>query len=366
MREGSEFSHNSENGMKNEKLLDNNIKMLFSWGKPNVKQKIKRCIRKYLLRQALPPVDQWFWPQAMLAEGIMAAMKSATSTVEEKKRGLEALEQYYKLWITSKQNLYYVDNAMHGNTLLDLYELTGKEAYLTAAEKLADYLKDCPKDAEGSVSYRVKNPDWIFADALGMVCPFLCRYGEMTGRKELTELAVKQLDNFLNHGMDQNSGLPYHGYDSKTGIKQGCIGWGRAVGWLMMGLNGCLKYLPETHPQYQILSESAVKLEQTVWEYQRTDGGFSWLLAALEGPEDTSATGMILDGIYNGRILQDGTKEKDFENAMKFLFHHISGGNVTGASGECEGYAQYPQKYGVYPWGNGIVLKLIKKTEYSK
>lgn len=352
--------------MKNEKLLDNNIEMLFSWGKPDVKQKIKRCIRKYFLHQALPPVDQWFWPQAVLAEGIMAVAKSESSTKEEKKRCLETLEQYYTLWIASRQNLYYVDNAMHGNTLLDLYELTGKEAYLAAAGKLADYLRDYPQDAKGNLCYRVKNPDWIFADALGMICPFLCRYGEMTGKKELTDMAVLQLTNFLKYGMDQNSGLPYHGYDSKTGIKQGCIGWGRAVGWLMMGLNGCLKYLPETHPQYQVLSESAVKLEQTVWKYQRTDGGFSWLLTALEGPEDTSAAGMILDGIYNGRMSQDEKKEKALVNAMNFLFHHISDGNVTGASCECEGYAQYPQKYGVYPWGNGVVLKLIKKTENSK
>lgn len=47
--------------------------------------------------------------------------------------------------------------------------------------------------------------------------------------------------------MDAASGLPYHGFDSDTGVKYGIIGWGRAVGWLMSGISESLAYLPEKH-----------------------------------------------------------------------------------------------------------------------
>lgn len=353
---------NSEYSKKIKELYDNNIKMLFSWGTLNCKQKLKRYVRKYLLRKAVAPIDHWFWPQAMLAEGIMAVVKSADRECEDRQRGLSTLEKYYNMWIASGQKIYYVDNAMHGITLLDLYEETGQEKYLKAADKLADYLMGYPLDEQGNLVYRLRDSNKAFADALGMICPFLCRYGVLVGKQEMTELGIRQLTNFLQYGMDQSSGLPYHGFDSKTGVKHGNIGWGRAVGWMMMGLCGSLKYLPENHPQYGLLMNAVVELEKRVMNYQRADGGFSWLIQAVEGSADTSATAMIM-----GSVLDKSSEVSAWLlKSAGFLLQHIENGNVCCASGECEGFGQYPQRYGVYPWGNGSVLKLFKMMENSE
>lgn len=354
----------SDNNKENQKLYNNCINMLFSWGKPTFKQNIKRFVRKHVLRQNVAPVDRWFWPQAMLADGILSVIRSGKCAPSERERGLNALKKYYDMWIEGKQPVYYVDNAMHGINLLELYELTGEKRYLEAADHLADYLMHYPVDADGNMGYRLRTSHLVFADALGMICPFLCRYGAMTGKTELVNLGVLQLMNFLESGMDPISGLPYHGYDSKTGVKQGCVGWGRAVGWLMMGLCGSLKYLSETHSDYAVLKEFKDLLEKEIWKYQRADGGFSWLLPAVEGPADTSATAMIIGALLlNDCDKKDTRKEQKISEAVAFLDQHLNGGNVDCASGECEGFGEYPQRYGVYPWGNGMVLTVINGCE---
>ncbi len=88
-----------------------------------------------------------------------------------------------------------------------------------------------------SFAYRSQHPDWLFADTLGMLCPFACRYGVQKQDKELLNLGIRQLELFFQKGMDEKTGLPYHGYDEKNGTKYGIIGWGRACGWMLLGLS---------------------------------------------------------------------------------------------------------------------------------
>lgn len=45
--------------------------------------------------------------------------------------------------------------------------------------------------------------------------------------------------------MDEKTGLPYHGYDEKTGMKYGIIGWGRACGWMLLGLSQSILWISE-------------------------------------------------------------------------------------------------------------------------
>ena len=37
----------------------------------------------------------------------------------------------------------------------------------------------------------------------------------------------------------------------------------------------------------------------------------------------------------------------------------IQKGYVTDCSGECKGFAEYPQVYGTYPWGSGSALAFL-------
>ena len=88
--------------------------------------------------------------------------------------------------------IYYVDNITNGIPLLDLYERTGNEKYMTGAQRLAAYLLKYPADSRGNLPYRLRDGSHIYADGIGMVCPFLCRYGILTEDTTAVKLSVVQ------------------------------------------------------------------------------------------------------------------------------------------------------------------------------
>lgn len=225
---------------------------------------------------------------------------------------------------------------------------------------MASYAADHPTDASGSFLYRPEGKEsTVFVDGIGLACPFLYRYGEMFGGQEYKELALRQIVNFLSYGMDGATGLSYHGYDAADGCKYGIIGWGRAVGWLLRGMAGCMisDYGRER------LNVPFAALVDAALAWQRQDGFFSWQLEAVEGPADTSATGMICVGLKQGIAAGVLAGEK-YENALTAGSHalerSVRDGRVYRCSGECEGFSRYPQCYGAYPWSLGPALEVFR------
>ena len=95
---------------------------------------------------------------------------------------------------------------------------------------------------------------------------------------------------------------------------------------------------------------------------QKQDGFFPWQLEAQEGPADTSATGMICAALKQGMALGVLSGEK-YEKALTAGGHalerSVREGLVYQCSGECEGFSQYPQRYGAYPWSLGPALEVL-------
>ncbi|HJD32847.1 MAG TPA: glycoside hydrolase family 88 protein [Candidatus Eisenbergiella stercorigallinarum] len=335
-------------------------RLLFSWPALTGKDRMKRAVRRYLLRRELPPVDHYSWPNALLAAGLSQMQRSVRDNRSE-----EVLIRYYDRWIKKGMPLYYVDNVTNGTILLDLYENTGEKKYLEAAGKLASFLKEHRKDERGDLLYRIRDEADIYADTVGMVSPFLCRYGISRGESIFVKMGVMQIVHFLDGGMDEKSGLPYHGFNSRTGVKYGCVGWGRAVGWLMLGMAESLSVLPEKTPQFLFIQGHLQNMVRRIVDFQRPDGSFSWLLPAFDGPADTSATAMIacamLAAIRRGCLEEDWTQQIGM--AAEFLLSCVKNGRVDQCSAECSGFAEYPQRYGSYPWGDGMTLKLFGMME---
>lgn len=342
------------------------------------KEKLKRLIKKTVLRQKLAPADPFSWPNAMLGEGLLSAFEATGE-----KKYLLAVTDHLKRWKKAGFPIHYVDNIMNGSLALRIEGLlqTAPGGLLGAAEKeeltalcgsaegvCAEWIKQTPKTQQGLLAYRCQHPDWLFADTLGMVCPFLCQYGAQKKDEEFLRLGIGQLQLFLRRGMDERTGLPYHGYDERTGMKYSVAGWGRACGWLMKGLAGSLPWISQDSREYEELLPAFRRLTEAIRAYQRTDGGFSWQLPALEGHRDTSAEGMIgaaaAEGIRTG-LLCDGEGCRDgqdflerLENALR---QSVSGGVVKDCSGECIAFAEYPQVYGSYPWGTGSTLDFLAR-----
>ena len=315
---------------------------------------------KFLLRKG-KKVDRYFWPNGLMAIGLEYSHKKTND-----KKDLESLMEYYDNWISKGQRINHLDNIINGYTMLYIFELNGNKKYKRALDNLVEYVHNHPKDEYGSLPYRInnKNPqsiNMIFIDTLGMICPFLCRYAKLFKDELLVDLAVIQLKNYLNLGFDERKKLPYHGYNSKTKEKLGIIGWGRAVGWLLIGLIDSLEYIDSSHKDYKYLMDKFIDIVITVLEYQNEDGYFSWQIEAIEGPIDTSTTSMIMYSVSKGLKLEilDNSYEKYIKKSLVAINKSINEGHVNDCSAECRGLGMYPQRYGNYPWAQGPSLALI-------
>ena len=369
-----------------EQLIDTVTRQIQTYPIYTAKMRLKDMLKKCMGKKTAP-IDRFFWPHAMLSYALMEAHK-ATGSAE----ALQTLEAYADRYLKAGVPVYYADNVMNGEVLLYLYRLNGKEEYLRAAEKLAAYVgtsRDITRQLMdekyptvsyyGSLIYRQGNPTHVYVDALGMVCPMLVHIDRMQSGEHYAQMSLRLLQNFMAKGMDEATGLPYHGYDLVSGEKMGIIGWGRAVGWLLMALSGSLQYLMQettlyvqqeqaqyaakalARDQAEGLRQQFEQLLRTAFSYQKEDGLFAWQLQAVEGPYDTSATAMILYAAKQG--MQSGILKEEYREAVKHgeqgLCSRIKNGTVGQSLAECMGFAQYPQVYGAYPWGVAMTCAVL-------
>lgn len=327
----------------------------------NNKKRMKRAF-KNLLGYGESAPDRFFWPHAMMAQALWEYYKVSNDTSV-----LSLLEEYYDKHKGDVRNIKYPDTVMNGYTLIELYEKTGKQEYASMLDSMADYLKKAPRALDGSILYRANQKEMVYADTIGMIVPFMCRYGAMTGDAELQELAVKQVINFLENGIDAESGLPYHAYNAESNVKYGIIGWGRAVGWILMGIADAIKFIDEKLKCE--LVDVLVKLAQSIIKYQRGDGLYSWQLQAIDGPVDISATGMILASIM--KLLKQGLISEKHQDAVDKGYIAIKDqqGVYSQCLAECDAISCYPQIYGEYPWGTAMIVDFyynkIQKNMYE-
>lgn len=351
-------------------MVENACRELLQFGVFDRRKKCENLIKRWLFHRAVAGEDLIFWPTGLLAAGLWSC-KAGLAEDGPVARGVEeTLSAYYERWIKKGMPLAVLDDLLAGETLLSIYTeirkgsrrfdrgLSEKQAE-TAIEKMAAYAEAYPKDGAGSFFYRPAGGEsFIFVDTIGLACPFLYRYGEIFDRQAYRELALRQIVNFLSYGMDGATGLPYHGYDAADSCKYGIIGWGRAVGWLFRGMMGCMT----SDYGRERLGASCVSLMDAALGFQRQDGCFSWQLQAMEGPADTSATGMICAALKQGISLGVFAGEK-YENALlagrRALERSVRDGAVIQCSGECEGFSRYPQCYGAWPWSLGPALEVL-------
>ena len=355
--------------------------MLDTYPVVTTKQKIKQWIKTCVPGMTPEKAERYSWPQALLAMGLLQAYEQTKD-----KTALSSVFSYLRRWKNSGYPIAHVDHVMNGSVALWTEEILTREKREDAeslealwicregADICAGWIKAAKKTADGILAYRSQHPDWLFADTLGMLCPFACRYGVQKQDKELLNLGIRQLELFFQKGMDEKTGLPYHGYDEKTGMKYGIIGWGRACGWMLLGLSQSILWISEQSaacPSSRSVAREGCnrllllqqQLLDSIFVWQRPDGGFSWQLQAQEGHRDTSAEGMIGYGAWLAAETAAVQRSEQWSPALSRLAAtlqtSIQKGYVTDCSGECKGFAEYPQVYGTYPWGSGSALAFL-------
>ena len=327
-------------------------KQLFSYPEATKEEKIKYILKKMIRPKTAPRREAFFWQHAMLIQALEEAGE------------VDTLKKFYESWLNKGLPVYHPDGVMNGYSLLYYYERSKDANMLEAGEALLRYLVRYKAEMGGTIPYRKHHPTHIYVDGIGMTAPFLARYGSVVTKKEASLLAVEQMEAFLEKGMDEATGLPYHGYDTETKEKMGIIGWGRAVGWLMLALADSLEFLPADGEKMK-LTEGFQQLAEAVMKWQREDGYFSWQLQALDSPKDSSATAMIAHAVQKGCLI--GALLEDYEEHLKrmekAILSSVRDGKIYDCSGECEGFSQYPQVYGAYPWSLGPGLRFLLERQ---
>ncbi|MCH4191052.1 MAG: glycoside hydrolase family 88 protein [Butyrivibrio sp.] len=256
--------------------------------------------------------------------------------------------------------------------------------FSAAADAAREYLLRHERDSGGSITYNEKAGNgYIYADGIGMICPFLCAYGIWKKQISALEDALLQIRNFFHCGMDEKSGLPWHAYETDSGKKMGIIGWSRATGWIAFGIAESIRFLKERdsstgtddfdctcRQSSDILAEYLAQLLTAAQTVLLPDALYPWKPG--EQKADTSGSAMIT---YAAAVYQHFcSKTADTDQAgkrgscpnatLQKALESISGcvqsdGRVLKAQGECIDAGVYSREFASYPWSVGMTLKLF-------
>lgn len=382
-------------------VLDRTVDDLLGIMNVSLAQQAKDVVKRFMGR-SVRTKDPLFWPAGMLMLGLVSVAEQEEGEIKNK--CLAAISAHLDMWLKSYDGkIDFVDDALSGVCFIRAYELTHEDKYKEAADKIAQFILTAPRDEQGTIIYNPgRNSANIFADGVGQVSMFMAAYTSAFSDSDIVISsgsrldASKQIKNFFEMGVDKKSGLNYHGYSLPDNQKKGLLGWGRAFGWLYMGVAeaacAAIKSSDEANdngekiPNSENLDSSECKkdcpdkkrcfmnsgfnitglyrqMSRTALEYQRADGGWSWQIQGTEGHIDMSATGMIAYSLargYNAGIL-DNIEDIDssFDKAVECMLSHTEKGAVLDALSSCDDFGVHYQTYGHYPWGQGAVLAAL-------
>jgi len=309
--------------------------------------------------------------QAVLAKGISISCRESGNKVE-----LQAIEQYVSAFLDARTSingklvLEKMDEGMNGESVLFLLKTTRNQKYRNAADTIAQYYLEQAIRAGGTIPYRgVSNNGLRFVDALAMMCPFLAQYGALFDRPEAIDLSVTQLTAFIEHGVDKQTGLPFHAYDPSTGnTPVELLGWGRGTGWYAIGLIDTLGELPHGSENRATFEKTATRLVDVILRFQRADGGWGSLITYSESKYDSSATAFLvyfLQRATEEQLVAESVVREPVQRAIESLKDHTrADGTVDFSEGDYMGLARMSQRYAPSAFSQGMLIAVM--TKYLK
>lgn len=302
--------------------------------------------------------QSYFWFSAMNIKALLKSYKLFRNNVD-----LDLVSSYFDEQLENNQQwlspIERVDHLMKGASLIDLDALTQKKAYSRALFNL--YLKLTqvfPRTEAGIYCYAQNNR--VLVDTLGMICPFLSKYGREYDVPEASSMCVNQLLDYIRVNVDDETHLPFHGYYNGGARRLGSLGWGRGTGWYLLGIVDSLCEIGPNANGFEEIRNAFQSATVTIKKYQKEDGTWSWSILQPQDHSDTTATAFLgyclSRGILTGLIGQEYLPT--LEAALKAIINHtnIKNGSIGSGLRDCEGLGRYPHVFGAQPWLQGIAL----------
>jgi len=205
------------------------------------------------------------------------------------KKVIANYDEYFK---TQTIEPGHVDKNALGILGFELYLQTKKPEYLQIPLMLADDEWENPRN-DGLTKY-----SRFWTDDVYMVCVLQIQAYKATGKEIYLERAITQMLAY-SEKLQQQNGLFQHTLKSP-------VFWGRANGWAASALTNILDNTPKTHPKYQALLDSYLKLMNALLKYQNDNGLWHQVILDDGSFEETSCTAMFVysfaAGVHSGRL----------------------------------------------------------------
>lgn len=293
----------------------------------------------------------WFdHPKGLLFSGLTAYAMAKKDTLLMQEIANTFDNRVLDNWDQIK-DMVIVDQIPFGVAALDLFLFSGDPKYRNFADELYLKMSDLVTINLGKslIFYRKNQSNKAYiVDTLGMVCPFLIRYGNLFNQEASIKLAFEQLQYYTFNGLDKDSFLPSHAIYQINDIKVGPHNWGRGIGWYFFPMSEYYKYVDKEIFNVELngLLESlkVLKTEKGVWnQFPGTSNKF-----------DASPTVMYMYGINN---IHPGTYSR--EKVYYLLKPHIYNGVIGPTSGGAFGINNYSRTFGQSELTQGIFLMLL-------
>ncbi len=258
-----------------------------------------------------------------------------------------------------------IDSSMLGFELLSS-KYTDSEKIKPAMDFTAEMLKKADEEY-GTVPYNNDVAECRFVDTTGMICPFLMKYAVVYGQDEYIELAMRQIREYREHGVNDRFKIPYHCFKKETFEQLGACGWGRGCGWWAVGLTDSLRSLLEAdghNAEKAELLKLDMELLDAVKGYIYEDGTVSRMLFC-KSDQDSSACAMLAYCYaFIGKLIEN-EEYKALAVKMRDKLRSVTlrNGVVDFSQGDTHSIGFYSERLCVVPAAQGFAIAADEMIE---
>lgn len=327
-----------------------NKRVIMSYRKPEVflTELKSKIIKIYNILKHNKQKDTWLygWNKGFLYASLVDSC--CTGEVD-----IQMVKQYFdQHYINEDGSIKFDFSTIHqtpfAKAALGLYQLTHEEKYKKFCDNVFNLLVEW-QNKEGYLLY-FREPTiypFHFVDQLGMYIPFLMGYSQEFKHVQAYQIAKRNFDYFINHGISP-SGLPFYLIIKDRGM--GNNNWGRGCSWFILAL---LEFIDKEEKYYDI----AFNLSSTLDDYSINNHLWSQFIGAST-EIDSSVTIPIL-------LLKYKLKQKlDYTSILKSFTNNI--GQIMNSSGETYGMMRYSEVFGPSEFAQSMALLLMNNIIHEE
>lgn len=216
------------------------------------------------------------------------------------------------------------------------------------------------KGTDGTIAYRDFIPEIRFVDTIGFICPFLTFYGVKFNRPEYIDLAFHQIEQYSKKALLSSNNIPAHAFDNESQMPLGIYGWGRGLGWYILGIVDMYNELPTNHVKKESMAMLIEKTAENTLKFQKENGSFGAMIAVKNYRHDSSITtlaGWLFLNAYkiNSNKLYYNAANKCIDSLMGVTRRD---GVIDFCQGDTKGIGDYAKTFDLMPFVQGLTIRL--------